>query len=422
MLAVRRVLITTLTLLAVLPAAAHAAFAVSGTWERIGEKHYRLTVRNDGDPFKTMFVSPVPHSGCTIAPPGSCGPNGDDEIRYTLEQPLPTGQSVSVEFTTSSELPDGTVLKVRVRQEDMDSGYFDVPQKSTAPPPPPPAAKRADLGVAFSTGTPESWPGYDFSQKGKVAVQILTVRLTNHGPDDAEDVVLTISGRRLPARMRLPQDLHFSDARVIRDGTGNPVDTEWDWKPAPACEVVRADVYSCRIGKLPARGIVERHLLLLFTRPGAVEVGTAVTSSTHDPGPQPNTATHNSRVVSREISDVGPIDFENRDTFEGRASAPVKVELAVVESQGGASVGPRTLQTGGAQCRWLRFSGAFETESDEACDEPVWLRAKSLGKGRFRLKLRRKLKKGSYRLIVRTVGDDGTHGIGRRAVRSFRIR
>lgn len=417
MVAARRLLVMVLALFAAAPGAADAAFSVSATWERIGEKQYRLTVRNDGDPFKTMFLSPVPHSGCTIAPPGSCGPNGDDEIRYTLAEPLPTGQSATGEFTTSTELADGTVLKLRVRQENTDSDYFDVPQKSTAPPPEP----QADLEVTFSTARPVSLPAFLAGERERTAVQVVTVIVTNHGPAAANDVGLTVDLKRRPSRSSFT--LHESRERLVRDPATGIISSEYDWVDASGCSSSGATRVGCAFGTLQPGERRSRHVLLIHQRPGAVELEAQALSTTRDPGPRPNTRTFTSTIAEREISDIGPIDLAGSDTFSGRASANVRVQLAVVQMDGGATGQPRSLmQAADPRCRWLEFSSAFRIEHDDRCDEPVWLKTKSLGKGRFRLKLRKKLKPGRYRLIAHTVGDDGTRGVGRRAVRSFRIR
>jgi hypothetical protein len=241
------------------------------------------------------------------------------------------------------------------------------------------------------------------------ALLVVVLEVRNNGPDVATDTRGTFS-------TGLPNPWFLSEGRVL---TG-----------ARACRFGRVE-FSFDCGNL-APGVrgVSRYGFEV-SRPGEFIVTANATSLTPDPGPLPNTASLEVKVVAVPDSKILRVLTQGRGVFARAGSVPPgptirgtarnasAVYVAIARRRQGAQV-----QTAAAGCAWVRNRrGAVRQERGRRCDDPIWLRAR--GTRRWSLRLSRALPAGSYTLLTRAVTGGVTEASFTRRDgnrREFRVR
>ena len=410
---------------------AAADFSITAEWRETGPNSYEVVIRNNGDPFDRVRISSVPHSGCTPPAGGDCGPVDDETIQYVfLEAPVQTGDTVSLRFTTKEELPADKVLTVEVFGPDGDSAGFSAARR---------AQTRADLGVAISPIDPVKTDYLAmFQDNGHVVVAPL-VRVTNHGPDAAEDVGLLIAYPTLPAVVDRAGP--FLVGAEWRSETTYESLPGGGVRPSPipgksylaitgipdGCQRQNATSIRCSIGTLEPEATRRFLLLVRARRNGPIEVTGSVTSSTTDPGPRSNRDEFRDTVI--ELPDTGApgcgrggsvrtsgagcntkprrIPAGTRPVFSGSARGAKAVDVAILRVERGVSAAGRR----NAVCEWLASRGGrfvAGLSDGKQCLRPAALLT-ARGAGRWKLALRRPLPAGRYLMLTRGRGPGSVY-------------
>jgi hypothetical protein len=185
----------------------------------------------------------------------------------------------------------------------------------------------------------------------------------------------------------------------------------------------------CRFGTLGSKGAI---YLVRVTNPGHLRVTAEAATTSPESNRNNNVATYDDDIERLESTGklvTGP----RRDRLAGRAAGR-RLFYAVARLLGGAKLGePRGLaRTDSASasarraCLWLKSKRVrFRRERGRRCDEPSFLPAR-IRRGRWQIRLGRKLPPGRHVLLTRAEGQSGAIESGISAKRGnlerFRIR
>jgi hypothetical protein len=414
-------------------AAPAAATPVGGEITRAGDTVVRVPLTNTGSSddigVAVEFHPPVTVASATriSGPPGNCAPDGGQPNRVLclLDPPgLAPGASIVIDVNTNPRLEDNAGANAFSCGIPCNTSMMSGPYALSGPAPAGPAA---DLGVEFRVDRQFRGERFDEFQvydllpprsRDRRWVLLVNVLMTNHGPATAENPALSVTGSAPPGT-----DIESVRHRVMPLGAlsgGCRLITGARALPSALCS------YDA-IGRGGTAALVYP---MMFRNLGAFSLDATVSSTTSDPGPNPNTATLADEIVRAPLSRSVRV---RRSTIRGEATGASKVLLGIAREEGGAKLGSASTGSTASSavpaatgCRWLVSKRLrFRREAGRRCDDPSYIEAR-VRRGRWSVRLARRLPPGRYAALVQAVSRDGLVETGLSArlqnFKRFRVR
>ena len=399
--------VATLFALGVAPA---AATPVSGKITRVGGNVVRVELTNAGTA-DDIAVAVNFHPPVTVVtasrvsgPAGNCSPSATEpnRVECLLDPPgLAPGQTIVIEVLTNPRVEDNAGANAYSCGIPCNTSMMSGPYAVTGPPPDVPPA---DLTVSL-VPTPLS----DVSLLGTPLARAWTflhVVVINRGPNASAPAGLLLSTSAAPLRTEV-HGTPFSARAACRDEPDRGQ---------------RQHVVACDIPALEPDDFESVEYRIELERPGQLQAHAELSPGGPDPNPSNNTATYSDEFARLpEASGARLIRASGADLFVGAALGATRVNVAVARVEDGAKpVGSA------AGCRWLTSKRVrFRRERGRRCDEPSYLTAR-VRRGRWQIRLRKKLPPGRYVMTTRAETADGVIqgrvSARRGSVERFRVR
>ncbi len=370
------------------PASAGAVVAVTGSSSRL-PAGVAVTVKNTGSEevrFLRLLFGALYAATPQTAPCQSAGPG---EVFCPLAPgAFPPGGQLALQQIVTPLFPDGTPIAGRASADGVTDVQFSIPGPATGAP---------DIAVDLT--------GPETTTPGATVRCTLTMKNIGTAPSRGGSVEVTYSSTG-GVSSGFTRESISSDPRAPKPRLGAHDDEDDVYGTLtvffPALAPGNSSQAEFDVVSVSSTADLRNAGVLLFDPVGTRSVTATLVGA--DPEPGPNTDTLRTAFENREPAVDSTIRRPNGAPREiaGTASGSVGgVEVAVVRATGGAKAAAAT-------CSWLASTrGSFRRTpaARGRCRTPVWLDAS--GTKRWKLRLSRRLARGSYVVYSRAITKEG---------------